>query len=433
MVSQSVLATILNELGIFIALVVCVIVAWNVWLSYIQTAFLRSVDWIMLEVVPPKEVFKSPEAMEYVLNALHAGDASNWYLKYWKGEVGLCHSLEIASIEGRVRFFVRFHKKFRKAFEAQLYAQYPQAEVREVEDYTKSVPDYVKGGQLALFGYELGLNKDDAYPIKSYIDFGLDRAIGSLDEEQRIDPITPILETMGSIGVGEQIWLQFIIQKDTKRHEVTKKEKDGTEKVEAGKSWKDVGKAEIEKLRAELNPVDKETGKVTPIRPTKAQSMVVEAIERHRNKLGFDCGGRVLYIADKSKGASLRSDVITAFTAMFRQFASEDLNSFKLTNLTKGSDEPWKDIGKNIAGKTVDKRKTWMLGDYKDRSYFYGSFSFDKLKKYFTHPTASGSKPFLLSTEELATVYHLPGRVVETPTFARSESKKGEPPANLPI
>jgi hypothetical protein len=41
--------------------------------------------------------------------------------------------------------------------------------------------------------------------------------------------------------------------------------------------------------------------------------------------------------------------------------------------------------------------------------------------------------PFVLNTEELATIYHFPGRVAETPTFGRIEAKKGEPPSNLPI
>ena len=422
----STFALFFDQVGIFIVLVFLVMVAWNLWLNYIVTAYLRTIEWVMLEIVPPKDVFKSPEAMELVLNSLYAGDATNWFVKYWKGEVGQCFSLEIASIEGQVHFFVRFAKKFRKGFESQLYAQYPQAEVREVEDYTKNIPDYVKGGAISLFGYELGLKKADSYPIKSYIDFGLDRAIGSLDEEQRIDPITPILETMGSIGIGEQMWFQIIMQKDTKRHDIKNKDKvTGKEKIEKG-TWKDSGKAEIEKLRLELNPVDKETGKVTPIRPTKAQSAIVESIERHRNKLGFDCGGRVIYLADKDH---FDANMIGAFTGMFRHFSSEDLNSFSLNNLTKSPDEPWKDIGKRKA----EKKKVYILDDYKNRTWFYGSFNFKKLKKYFTNPVASGSKPFVLSTEELATIYHLPGRVAETPTFTRIESKKGEPPANLPI
>ena len=40
--------------------------------------------------------------------------------------------------------------------------------------------------------------------------------------------------------------------------------------------------------------------------------------------------------------------------------------------------------------------------------------------------------PLVLNSEELATIYHFPGQVAETPTFKRIESKRAEPPQNLP-
>jgi hypothetical protein len=40
---------------------------------------------------------------------------------------------------------------------------------------------------------------------------------------------------------------------------------------------------------------------------------------------------------------------------------------------------------------------------------------------------------FILSTEELATIFHLPSTVVSVPTFNREESKRGEAPSNLPF
>lgn len=407
------------------ALWILVMLVWNLRLHYLNALYLKAIPWIVLEIVPPREVFKSPEAMELVLNALHGGGFGSWYERYWKGELAQYYSLEIASIEGRVRFFVRFHKKFRKVFEAQLYAQYPQAQVMEAEDYTKAVPDYTKDGPINLYGYTLSLNskKDESYPIKTYVDYGLDRAVGSLDEEQRIDPLTPLIETMGSIGIGEQLWVQYIIRQDVKRHTVTK-EKDGKKIEEKGKSWKDKSKDVIAEIKKSADTKDAE-GKVTSGRLTKGQQQLIEAIERHRNKQGFDTGIRCVYVANKE---SFSGDTITAFTAMFRQFNSEDMNNLVMGGSTRIA-EPWKDL----TGNKIVKMKKGMLKAYKGRAFFYKGFDFGDVSRWFSHPEKLGANGMLFSTEELATLFHLPGRVAETPTVSRIEATKGEPPANLPI
>jgi hypothetical protein len=61
-----------------------------------------------------------------------------------------------------------------------------------------------------------------------------------------------------------------------------------------------------------------------------------------------------------------------------------------------------------------------MVEAYRSRSYFYMNWF-------------SGRLPFVLNTEELATIFHFPGRVAETPTFGRIEARKSEAPPNLPI
>lgn len=416
-------SSIFSELGVFIAVPILTIVAWNLWLTYIQSFFLKSLKWTLLEIKPPKEVFKSPAAMELVLNALYAGaQGGDWVTKYWKGEVSLWHSLEIISIDGQVRFFVRTPEKFKKMIEAQVYAQYPQAEVFEVEDYTKNVPSYNKDESFNIWACNFILSKDDIYPIKSYVDYGLDRSVGALEEEQRIDPITPMIEFLGSLNIGEQVWFQIIIRPDTKRFST--KDKEGKE--EKGKDWKAKAQEVIKELNDKLKEKDKE-GKVTAVlKPTKAQQGTIEAIERHAAKFGFDAHIRALYIAKKEAfNAATRAP---SLIGSLRQYASSDLNGFKPDKATK-IDFPWQDL----FGTKIVKMKKDFLDDYKNRSFFYGGFKFSKLKKYFTHPNKSGGKPFILSTEELATIFHLPGRVAETPTFTRIESKKAEPPANLPF
>ncbi len=415
------LGTVIQEIGIFIAVPILAVIAWNVWLSYIQTLFLRSIKWVMIEVKPPKEVFKSPLAMELVLNSLYAGaQGGDWYTKYWKGELSLYSSLEIVSKEGTVHFYIRLPEKFKKTVEAQIYAQYPQAEVLEVSDYTTEFPEFKKGGDFNLWGCNFVLSKDDVYPIKSYIDYGLDKAIGSLDEEQRIDPITPLLEYIGSLQLHEHVWIQILIRPDTKRFTVKKK---GVE--ESGKDWKAKAAETITELKANLYEKD-ENGKPVITLTTKTQTNTLETIERHADKFGFDSFIRAVYIA---KGPAFNAATrAPALIGAFRQFNSSQLNGFKPDGVTK-VDFPWQDLfGNKIAGMKAD-----ILGGYNARAFFYGGFDPFSISSYFTHPNQSGGKPYILSTEELATLFHLPGRVAETPSFTRIEATKAEPPANLPI
>jgi hypothetical protein len=49
----------------------------------------------------------------------------------------------------------------------------------------------------------------------------------------------------------------------------------------------------------------------------------------------------------------------------------------------------------------------------------------------FGHPNAE--EVFVLNTEELATLYHLPGLVASVPTLPRIDSRKAVAPVNLPV
>lgn len=411
------------ELGItIIVFVLLVVITWHVWVSYVQTVFLKSIKWTLLEIRPPKDVFKSPLAMELVLNSFYAGaQGGDWFTKYWKGEVSLWYSLEIISIEGKVRFFIRTPQKFRKMIETQFYAQYPQIEIFEAEDYTKNVPDFTKNADFNIWAANFVLSKDDVIPIKSYIDYGLDKSIETLDPEQQVDPITPMIEFLGSLGLGEQVWIQILIRPDTKRFSVKK-----GDAVEEGKDWKAKAKEAVKEYKESLTQKDADK-KPLPLKLTKAEQNVIDTIERHASKFGFDAFIRGLYIANKDTFGGLVGTRAPSLIGAFRQYASAELNGFKPDATTKF--ETWEDL----LGMRIFKRRKDYLSDYKARDYFYGSFKFHKPISYFTTPNSSGGKPFILSTEELATIFHLPGKVVETPSFSRISTTKSEPPINLPI
>jgi hypothetical protein len=99
---------------------------------------------------------------------------------------------------------------------------------------------------------------------------------------------------------------------------------------------------------------------------------------------------------------------------MYAPFASGEFNAIKGRKATD-FDYPWQDWN-NIR---LNKLKWEFFDAYVRRSYFRGPHK---------------RKPFVLNTEELATIFHFPGNIVtQTPTLERVDSRKAEPPQNLPI
>lgn len=374
------------------------------YVDYARRKFLSSQEHVLLRILPPKEITKTPAAMELFINSLYqTGGEANKYDVYWKGKSRATFSLEIASIDGEVGFYIWTRSSLARYISNQIYAQYPGIEVTEVEDYTEKV-DF-PSDNYSMFGMEYKLTQSDPVPIKTYIDYGLDK---HSEEEEKVDPITATLEFMGSLTKGENAWIQIII----KAH----KKEDKKEGTWFGKTdnWVDEAKKMVEEIKKEgvyKDPDDKDA-KGIPFK-TKAQDEKIDAIERNISKPGFDVGIRSIYIAEKDAFVGTN---IPGMIGSFRQYGSSNLNGFKASNFT--SLDFWY---QDPFGKRIEKMKKQMFNDYKSRIYF-GTFW--------------GPKPrekFVLNTEELATIFHFPGGVASTPTLKRVDSRKGDAPTNLPM
>ena len=162
---------------------------------------------IVLEIKLPQETMKSPLAVELVLNAMHNTADGNWWAQYVKGEMRPWYSLELVSFGGQVKFMVWTEARRKDGLIAALYSQFPNISVQEVEDYARLVefdPEKIK-----IWSCEMKFTKDNAYPIKTYVDYGLDK---DPKEEFKVDPLTPGLEWLGSIKAGQQVWIQMIVR-----------------------------------------------------------------------------------------------------------------------------------------------------------------------------------------------------------------------------
>jgi len=376
------------------------------WVNYLHTKVSYEAGSVLLEIKLPKEIRKSPLAMELVLTAMWQKGTMNFLETYWKGKVVPNFSLELVSIGGQVHFFIWTAPKFKNIIEAQLYAQYPSVEIFQVEDYSLSVQHDLS--KMVMWGTYFKLKKADPFPIKTYIDYELDKNAKEEHQETVTDPISATIEFLGSIKPGEQVWIQILIRAHRSYG------------IDAGKlvkkpDWiKDIDK-EIQNVLDKYKPEKPKPGEpVLPPPPfTEEDKVLLKAFNRSKAKYSFDTAIRGIYMA-KKENADFNN--IPGLIGSFRQYDDNTLNQFSLGFFTD-FDYPWQDFRR--MRRTA--REKGILDAYKRRSFFYGMYQF------------WAEKPFILTTEELATIFHLPGGVVSTPTLDRISSRKSEAPPNLPI
>ncbi len=382
--------------------------AWELWVILKRSEFIAKQKYVLLEIRPPRSLAKTPLAMEAFFSGIHHGPGEGtWYAKFVQGKVRPWWSLEIASLEGQVHFFIWTREGFRRLVEAQLYAQYPGVQVVEAPDYTRLIS--AKPEDFVIWGCDFKHAEDDPVPIKTYVEYGLDKV---QKEYEQVDPLANLVETMGSLGKGEYLWLQFIIR--------THKGEKYAKKNEKGKAytWKDKADELIKKIREQTREPYKDpaTGKEVPgfPNPTKGQMEKIAAIERNVSKQAFDVGARGIYLA---RPGSFNASVITALTGIFRHFSAEGWNGIGPTGgMTQFDDYPW-ETG-------VDKRKNIVRNDLVEAF---------RRRQFFHEPVDQAKDAMVMSTEELATIFHVPSMAIETPSLSRIGSATAEAPSNLPV
>ena len=384
----------------------------SLWMDFVisrsQNSWLKSLQWTMLEIIPPKELERGPKPMESIFHGL-AGviETNNAFKEFLVGRLNDSFSLELVSLGGEVHFYIRTQKKYRNMIEANVYAQYPDAEIIEVEDYMQKFPKVVPNKYWQVWGADMELLMPDPYPIRTYDKFEED-ITGTM-----IDPVASFLELLGNLPSGQNMCLQLLVKP-------------------LEEDWRDEEMKIIEKLAGRVGskkkgPVEHMQevithlpgGFVAPIeypesakkeeqplefRLTPGEKDQLKAIEENLTKNMFQTKMRLIYLGRK-EGFNMAH--VNGFFGALRQFNSLNLNGFKPNNISKTF----------AYYVSVDKR-----ANYRKR----------KIYRRYRDRDPDGVK-FVLSTSELATVYHFPDMGVKAPSFSRVGAKTGTAPYNLPI
>ncbi|MCR4311342.1 MAG: hypothetical protein NUV54_02125, partial [Candidatus Taylorbacteria bacterium] len=346
----------------------------QLWMRYIRTDYIIKEGSVLLQVKIPKETMKSPLAMEIFFTSLYQTGTATYIETYWKGKVRPWFSMELVSEEGQVKFYIWTFKKYRNLVEAQIYAQYPDVEILEASDYMSWVPHQPDPENVPMWATYFKFSKSSVYPIRTYVDYGLDE---DPKEEFKIDPMTSVLEFLGSMRKGEHVWIQIIIQAHR-----SMKLKDGV--LFKKPDWKNKVKREIEKIREEsITETRKDSDFPGMPNPTKGQQNTIAALERSVSKWPFETAIRGCYLSSKE---SFNPISITGLIGTFRQYsANDDMNGFKLGWFTD-FDYPWQDF-RRMRRTQAEKE---MIEAFKLRSFFQPPFRFFE------------QTPIILNTEELA-------------------------------
>jgi len=383
----------------------------------------KSRERIVLEIKIPHEILRPIRAMENVFNSIWGtyDPPKDWRASYFEGKTILSTSFEIAGIDGVPHFFIRLPKSNRKIVESSIYSQYPEVEIVEVPDYTKQVPMDIPNKEWDLWGTDFEMLKPDVYPIKTFEQF-FEENPDSNKEEKRIDPLSSLFEMITRTTKGEQMWIQLTmwpisVKEDDfykrGRAEVDKLANRGSKSVSFGPMIKDffslIFTGEIPEP-----PKEKETILPPEMKLTQGERDIVYAIEKKISKVCYKGFIRYIYLAKRDVFFGGAKGFGVGF---FSQFTTQNLNNLK----------PWSETTTKIqspdifTARRLYVRKRDMIDKYRRRDPAFDPFS---------PPEAR----YVLSCEELATMYHFPGESsVPTKGLERIEMKKGAPPTTLPV
>lgn len=325
----------------------------------------------VMQILVPRENDKSALAAEQMFASIHGILEGN---RKCQDIV----SLEVVSSEEEgIKFYVVSPREISKFIEGQIYAQYPNADIRYVQDYARN--DTISSESFVTMG-EIEMEKDYIFPIKTFRSF-------------EVDPLAAITGAMSELNKGEKVWLQILIRPVANYWQA--KSKAYITSIKEGKDPNGISiLASLSKLVSNMGkaltqgPDAKPQKEVVKLEPGQEEEL--SEIGNKMLKLGFEFKIRVVAKAEEQvRSEQMLRDVV----ASFKQFTTAHLNNF--------------------VHATPEKSGKELYDDYLNR-------------------VMASAEPDILNIEELASLYHLPNISVETPNIAWSRSRKLEPPMNIP-
>jgi hypothetical protein len=412
-------------------------VAWLEWGRYTRLWYywVYRGPWIVLEVRIPKQVLKTPQAMEQIFSGIWSIiTKGNLYERKWLGRWIDYMSLELVGTAGETHFYFCVPRRYREMMESYVYSEYPDAEIAHVEDYFSRLPERMPAEGWGMTGTELVLTRPDAYPIRTYLKFE------DPTEERRIDPLSHFAEIFAKLGPDEYVIYQLVLRP---ADDGWKEESDQIVGKLIGRKGKQRAQSTlIYELRAwwhsvmgvitqaffggEVAPFEEAAdaldgeGTSLMLHLSPGTRDTVENIELKSSKYGIETNYRMVFVGPEKSFNAHAASILSAMFGASGLFGGGS-NGFRPHNQTK----TWVDYFKSWR---EPRRKARLWQEMRKRLLVDDLFA-TVHGKSFGRP----SGVIVLNVEELATVYHFPIESVTAPLLPRVEAKRGEPPVGLPV
>ena len=286
-------------------------------------------------------------------------------------------ALEIANPSGNeeISFYLSVPKKFRESIEKQVHSYFPNASIEKIPDYTVFSPGSFTSSAI------LGLKRSFSLPIRTY-------------EEMNVDPLQEISNALSKLTTeNEGAAIQLVLRPAGKEWRRTGR--GIAHRMQQGKQLKDahsdsiaieLGKGMVQVIQ---NKPNEQIMKKEAIQLTPEEQELVKKIEAKSNRTGFKTNIRLVASAMSQQRAE---DILSHLENAFSQFENHEINHF-------------------IVNKRVKEKK--IVFDYIFRN-------FDE------------ENSMILSTNELASIFHLPISTTETPKIKWLKAGAAPPPLNIP-
>ena len=231
----------------------------------------KSLDTTLLEISLPRDNEVKIDAAEQLFSSFTSLKAESGLLAFTKVPDSI--TFEIVAKPADIRFYIGVPRKLQDMVEKQINGAYPDAHIKEVEDYNI----FETNGKVAF--ESLVLKKAEYLPVKAYKDFA-------------IDPLSTLVSTLGKMQEGEAVAIQILITAPPDK-------------------WNKAGRTHIsDQKKQESNP---ETAKYS------VDSKELEGVEQKISKPGFTAFIRLVATSSTKEAAEAHlSNIEGAFT----QFSS---------------------------------------------------------------------------------------------------------------